>query len=418
MTAPAILPDSCFCAGAGAVPFETARSVAVALARPLGQSEMVPLADAVGRLVATAIEAPRAIPPFDQAAMDGYAISLAGRTGLPLVLPIIGRTSAGDPPGVLAPGAAHRIMTGAALPKGADTVVMQEQTTRRGDLVQFAFDVAPGAHIRRVGEDVSQGACVLRQGYMIGWPEIALLAAIGIDNVPVARRVRIAVITTGSELRSTGGSLAPGAIYDSNGPLLAALLAGPNADIALSTVRDDTAAIARVLENSAKSADLIITTAGMSVGEEDHVRNAAMRAGGQLDVVKVAMKPGKPLAIGKIGEACFVGLPGNPQAAAFGALAFARPIVATLLGQRPARRITAELAFTCSRKPDRTELLPVRLNVEQGRLSACRSGPDGSHRMMPMLSADAIAIVPGASMPAEPGMPVEVLPFSPGCFAR
>lgn len=418
MTAPAILPDSCFCAGAGAVPFETARSVAIALARPLDQSEMVPLADAVGRILAASIEAPRAIPPFDQAAMDGYAISLAGRRGVPLVLPAIGRTTAGDPPGVLAPGAAHRIMTGAALPEGADTVVMQEQTTRRGDLVRFAFDVAPGANIRRAGEDVRQGACILRPGCMIGWPEIALLAAIGIDHVPVARRVRIAVVTTGSELRKSGGSLAPGAIFDSNGPLLAALLREPSTDIALSTTRDDSAAIARVLEDSTKSADLIITTAGMSVGEEDHVRNAIGRAGGRLEIVKVAMRPGKPLAIGKMGEACFVGLPGNPQAAAFGALAFVRPIVATLLGQVPARRITAELAFTCSRKPDRTELVPVRLNVEQGRLTASRSGPEGSHRMMPMMSADAIAIVPGAPTPIEPGMSVEVLPFSHGMFGR
>ncbi|RVD31333.1 gephyrin-like molybdotransferase Glp [Mesorhizobium sp. M4B.F.Ca.ET.017.02.2.1] len=418
MTVPATLPDSCRCAGPGVVPFETARRAAIALARPLDDPEMVPLADAVGRLLAAAIESPRAIPPFDQAAMDGYAISLAGRRGVPLVLPVVGRTSAGDPPRVLAPGAAHRVMTGAALPKGADTVVMQEQTTRRGDLVQFALDAAPGAHIRRAGEDVTQGACVLRPGCMIGWPEIALLAAIGIDRVPVARRVRIAIVTTGSELRKAGGPLASGTIYDSNGPLLAALLSEPGTDVTLSTVHDDTAAIARVLEDSAREADLIITTAGMSVGEEDHVRDAVMRAGGQLEIAKVAMKPGKPLVIGKVGEACFVGLPGNPQAAAFGALVFARPIVANLLGQVPATRLTAELTFTCSCKPDRTELVPVRLDIEQGRLTASRSGPDGSHRMMPMVSADAIAIVPGASIPIEPGMPVEVLPFSRGIFGR
>ncbi|RWG80713.1 gephyrin-like molybdotransferase Glp [Mesorhizobium sp.] len=416
MIMPATLPDSCFCSDTGAMPFEKARSAVMALGWPLGRPDMVPLADAVGRVLAAAIEAPCAIPPFDQAAMDGYAISVTGRRGVPLVLPVAGRTRAGDPQGVLAPGAAHRIMTGAALPKGADTVVMQEQTTRRGDLVQFAFDAAPGAHIRRAGEDVRQGASVLRPGCMIGWPEIALLAAIGIDRVPVARRVRIAVVTTGSELCKAGEPLADGAIYDSNGPLLAALLREPNTDVVLSTVHDDTTAIARVLEDSARSADLIVTTAGMSVGEEDHVRNAISRAGGQLEIVKVAMKPGKPLAIGKVGEACFVGLPGNPQAAAFGALAFARPVIGTLLGRTPARSITAELAFMCSRKADRTELVPVRLTVEQGRLTASRSGPDGSHRMMPMVSADAIAIMPGASTPAEPGMPVEVLPFSHGCF--
>ncbi|MBN9552941.1 MAG: molybdopterin molybdotransferase MoeA, partial [Alphaproteobacteria bacterium] len=284
--------------------------------------------------------------------------------------------------------------------------------------VHDVVDMAPGANIRRAGEDVRQGACVLRPGSVIGWPEVALLAAIGVDRVAVGRRVRIAVVTTGSELRTAGGSLASGAIFDSNGPLLAALLGEPNTDVTLSTVRDDSAAIARVLEDSAGSADLIITTAGMSVGEEDHVRDAVMRAGGQLDIVQVAMKPGKPLAIGKIREACFVGLPGNPQAAAFGALAFARPIIGTLLRQAPARRITAELAFMCSRKADRTELVPVLLTIEQGRLTASRSGPDGSHRMMPMVSADAIAIVPGASTPVEPGMPVEVLPFSHGCFGR
>jgi molybdopterin molybdotransferase len=251
---------------------------------------------------------------------------------------------------------------------------------------------------------------------MIGWAEIALLAALGIETVPVARRLRIAVLSTGSELHAAGAPLRPGAIYDSNGPMLAALLTGPNADVTSLTVRDDAAAIADTLESIARSADLVITTAGMSVGEEDHVLDAATRAGGQLEIVKVAMKPGKPLAIGRIGQACFVGLPGNPQAAAYGALAFVRPIVATLLGEAPASRITAELAFRCSRKPARTELVPVRLQVEQGRLTVRRSGPDGSHRIMPMVSADAIVVLPGASQPAEPGTLVEVLPFDRARF--
>ncbi len=408
---PPVRHDSCFRPGARMVPFETARLAAAALARPLDRREEVPLARAVGCILAATIEAPRALPSFDQAAMDGYAIRLSDKRGVPLVLPVAGRSSAGDPPGVLAPGTAHRIMTGAALPSCADTVVMQEHAARRGDLVQFGCDVEPGAHIRRAGEDVRQGSPLLQPGRVIGWAEIALLAALGIETVPVARRLRVAVLSTGSELHAAGAPLRPGAIYDSNGPMLAALLTGPNADVTSLTVRDDAAAIADTLESIARSADLVITTAGMSVGEEDHVLDAVTRAGGQLDIVKVAMKPGKPLAIGRIGEACFVGLPGNPQAAAYGALAFVRPIVAALLGEAPARRLTAALAFTCSRKPDRTELVPVRLNIEQGRLTARRSGPGGSHRIMPMVAADAVAIVPGASTPVEVGASVEVLPF-------
>jgi len=407
----AVHRDSCFGPGMQMVSFDTARHAAAALVQPLNRSEEVPLAHTAGRILATTIEAPRALPPFDQAAMDGYAVCLSGREGVPLVLPLAGRTDAGDPPGILAQGTAQRVMTGAALPSGADTVVMQEHVTRRGDLVQFGLDIDPGAHIRRIGEDVAQGAIILESGRMIGWAEVALLGALGVKTVPVARPLRISVVATGSELRDAGEPLPAGAIYDSNGPMLAALLAAPNIHITSLTVRDDVAAIAHALETQAKSADLVITTAGMSVGDEDHVRDAAARAGGWLDIVRVAMKPGKPLAFGKMGDAYFVGLPGNPQAAAFGALAFVRPMVRALLGHTPANRITAEIAFTYPRKPDRTELLPVHLSVEQGRLIVHRSGPEGSHRLMPMASADAIAIVPGASTPAQAGTCLEVLPF-------
>ncbi|MCZ8546530.1 molybdopterin molybdotransferase MoeA [Mesorhizobium qingshengii] len=405
------LRNGCFGQGIQMVSFETARQAAVALAQPLYQKEDVSLAHAVGRILADTIEAPRALPPFDQAAMDGYAIRLSGKNGVPLVLPISGRTCAGDKPDVLAPGTAHRVMTGAALPSGADTVVMQEHATRRGDLLQFGLDVEAGTHIRRVGEDVKQGTTILRPGRVIGWTEVALLTALGIATVSVACPLRIVVVVTGSELRHAGEPLPSGAIYDSNGPMLAAMLEAPNAHVSTLTVRDDLTAITHALESIAGSADLVIVTAGMSVGEKDHVREAVIRAGGQLDIVKVAMKPGKPLAFGTLGRAYFVGLPGNPQAAAFGALAFVRPMMKALLGQAPATRVTAEMSFTHSRKPDRTELLPVRLNVKQGRLTAHRSGPGGSHRMMPMVFADAVAVVPGASMRVDVGTRLEVLPF-------
>jgi molybdopterin molybdotransferase len=270
----AVRRDFCSQPDTQLTPFETARRAAAALARPLGRREEVPLAAAAGRILAATIEAPRALPPFDQAAMDGYAVCMAGRKGPPSVLPVTGRTSAGDAPGVLSPGAAYRIMTGAALPSGADTVVMQEHVTRRGDLVQVERDVEPGAHIRKIGEDVKQGAAVLQPGGTIGWPEIALLTSLGIETVPVARPLHIVVLATGSELRDAGTPLQPGVIYNSNGPMLAALLAGPNAHVTSLTVRDDVAVITQALESFAGSADLLITTGGMSVGEEDHVPDA------------------------------------------------------------------------------------------------------------------------------------------------
>lgn len=408
------LGKSCFHPSVQTMSFETARNVAVALTQPLTRQEDVPLARALGRISAAKVRARSALPSFDQAAMDGYAFR-SGEKGLSMVLPIAGRTCAGDKPGVLARGTAHRIMTGAALPAGADTVVMQEHATRRGDCVQFGLDIETGTHIRRSGEDVKRGTTVLQPGCVIGWPEVALLSALGIATVSVARPLRIVVLATGSELRDVGEALPPGAIYNSNGPMLSALLTGPNAHVTSLTVRDDLDATTHALESIAGSADLIVATAGMSVGEEDHVRDAVILAGGDLDIVRVAMKPGKPLAIGTLAGAYFIGLPGNPQAAAFGALAFVRPMMDALLGRSPANRTTAEMAFTYPRKLDRTELLPVRLNIEQGRLIAHRSGPAGSHRMMPLLAADAVAVVPGAATPMQAGNCLEVLPFSRTC---
>jgi molybdopterin molybdotransferase len=302
-------------------------------------------------------------------------------------------------------------MTGAALPDGADTVVMKENVTRRGDLVQVRPDIEPGAHIRKAGEDIKQGATVLQAGSVIGWPEIALLTSLGLRTAPVTRPLHVVVLATGSELRDAGAPLQPGAIYNSNGPMLATLIAGPNAHVTSLTIRDDVAVITHALESFAGSADLLITTGGMSVGEEDHVRHAVMRAGGRLDIVKVAMKPGKPMAFGKIGETCFVGLPGNPQAVACSTLAFVHPMITALLGALPPSRMTAEAAFSCPCRPDRTVLLPVHLDIERGRLIAHLTGAEGSHRMMTMVAADAFAIVPSAPGPVEAGAVVEVLPF-------
>lgn len=401
--------DCCFRPDSAMMPFETARGLAISQARPVGRREDVALAAAAGRVLAEAISAPQALPPFDQAAMDGYALrSGAGASPLPL-LAVAGRTGAGDPPAVLAPGCAHRIMTGAAMPAGADAVVMQEDAIRHDDFVRISIAVRPGANIRHQGEDVRPGDMVLQAGQVIDWPEIGLLAALGIDSVAVMRPLRVAVVTTGSELRRAGMPLDPGAIHDANGPMLAALLAGPETEVASLTVPDDLAAMSQAFAGLAHACDLLVTAAGLSVGEQDYVRDALLSAGGSLDVVRVAMKPGKPLALGRLGPACFAGLPGNPQAAAVGALAFVRPMIAALLGMAPARRLTAALGFAHAGRGSRTELMPVRLSAIRDGLVAERCGRGGSHRMMPLASADAFAVLP--EKPAGPGGIVEILPF-------
>lgn len=405
------LRSSCFGPDASTASFETARRVAIEIAPPRGRIETIPVSAALDRVLAKPVIAPNSLPPFDQAAMDGYAVRLAGLADMPSILPVAGQTDAGDPPDVLSPATAHRIMTGAALPRGTDTVVMQEQAIRQGGFIQLEAEIARNTHIRRAGEDVGQGAVVLPQGRRIGWPEIALISALGIEHVSVAAPLRLAIVTTGSELRRGGEVLQPGQIYDANGPMLASLLRQADAEVALSTIADDARSIARTLEVCAATSDIVITTAGMAAGDKDHVHTAIGRVGGRLHVVGVAMKPGKPLALGRLGRACFVGLPGNPQAVAFGALAFVRPMVSALLGETPAARLTAMPVFPCLNESLRTELVPVRLGFEQGRLTAHRCGPGGSHRLMPMVAADAIAIVPPATTSADVRDGIEILPF-------
>jgi molybdopterin molybdotransferase len=413
-----VVPRDCFAHARDLVSFEAARLTALALVRARCRSEQVPLGEARGRVLAAPVVAPRPLPAFDQAAMDGYALRLADRAGLPLILPVGGKTEAGDPPAMLTPGTAHRITTGAALPRGADTVVMQEHVTPRGSRIQLPSDLPANTHIRHAGEDIAPGATVLEPGRVLGWPEIALLAALGIAAVPVAATVKVAVLATGSELRRAGEPALASHVYDSNGPMLTALLAAPGVEVTTVTVGDDLDAIARMLATLSATADLMITTAGVADGSRDHVRAAVLRAGGALDVVRVAMKPGKPLALGRIGKAAFIGLPGNPQAAAFAALAFVRPMIATLLGAPVTKRLTARLAFGCRPKSGRTELVPVRLSSEGAVLVAHPAGPDGSHRLMPLAAADAVAILSGSAEPFAAGTLVEILPFDRPRFER
>lgn len=407
----AISPALACCTGG--MPFEEARARVLALAAaPLG-TEAVPLESLPGRVAAAPLRATIPLPGLDQSAMDGYALRTAG-LGPGTWLPVTGRTAAGEGPGLLPPGAAHRILTGAPVPEGADAVVAQENVLLRGGEVRIDLPPAPGTNLRRRAEDIRAGDLLVPEGTPLDWRHVALLAAQGIETVAVRRRPRIALLSSGRELRASGEPLVPGGIHDSNLPMLRALLTAWGAEVLpRPAVPDDAAAMQDALRTAAAGADLVLTTAGISVGEEDHVRDALLALGGRLSVLKVAMKPGKPLGAGRLGEAAFIGLPGNPQAALAGALAFVRPLLCALAGRAEPARIAAAAGFAMHRKPGRAEFIPVALRQHGALLRAERTGPDGAARLAPLLGAGGLAFLPAERDEVRPGDLLEVLPFLP-----
>jgi molybdopterin molybdotransferase len=293
--------------------FEEARNALLSAARPLQRIERVDFLDAVGRVLADDVRADLNVPPADNSAMDGYAFRVKDLV-VGQALPVSQRIPAGSVPQPLQPGTAARIFTGAQIPTGADAVVMQERCSveDEGQSVRVDFVPQAGENIRRAGEDIRAGNEVLKAGAVLRSQELGLLASLGVAQVPVFARLRVALFFTGDELRMPGEPLAAGQIYNSNRFVLRGLLSEMGCDIAdLGIVRDDLQATRAALRQAAQDADLILTCGGVSVGEEDHVK-AAVEAEGVLQSWRVAIRPGKPLAFGRVGETPFIGLPGNP----------------------------------------------------------------------------------------------------------
>lgn len=388
-----------------------------ALVRVLSLATRLPariLEPAPGLVLAEPVAARLDLPGFDQSAMDGYAVRHADLAP-GAWLPITGRTAAGEPPSRLTPGGAHRILTGAPLPDGADTVIMQEDTERQGDTLRIAVLPKAGANIRRRGEDIRVSAELIAPGTMLDWRHLTILAAQGICAVAVRPRPRIALLSSGRELAARGATLAPGQIHDSNQPMLAALLTAWGADVRCAAiVPDDPAAMQAALRAATLDADLVLTTAGISVGDEDHVRDALNAIGGDLSVLKVAMKPGKPLAAGRLGDAVFVGLPGNPQAALAGAIGFVRPLLAHMTGTAAPPPLHATATFSLRRKTGRAEFLPVRLSQAGACLQASRTGRHGSGRLSPLLEADGLAFLDADTECVGDEHILPVFPFTGG----
>jgi len=349
---------------------DQARAWLLERAKPLTDTESVDLLAASGRVLAEPVVATLNVPPHDNSAMDGYALRLAE---FGQVLPVSQRVPAGSVPAPLAEGSLARIFTGAPIPPGADTVIMQEQAEVQDDgRVLLTGNPVPGQNIRRAGEDISAGQVVLQAGQRLGPADIGLAASLGIAALTVRRALTVAVFFTGDELTEPGQALAAGKIYNSNRYwLVPALDALGCKVIDLGIIPDDFDATRAALVKAAGEADVIITCGGVSVGEEDHVKGA-VEAEGELTLWKIAMKPGKPLAHGRIGSADFIGLPGNPVSGFVTFEVMVKAFLAVRQGGEAAEAVASErlpAAFELtSPDPRREEFIRVRRETIDGRL--------------------------------------------------
>jgi molybdopterin molybdotransferase len=384
---------------------------------PVGRTEAVSLDRAFGRILAQPVRSRSMAPAFDNAAMDGYAIATSALTGAgPWVLPVVARVPAGQAVTTPVDGAvAARIFTGAPIPSGADAVVMQEDVQRDGDVIHLSRRPEPGLNIRRAGSDMASGATVLDKGRRLGPREIAACAAAGAGILRVRRRLRVALLVTGDEVRRAGGACEAAQIWDVNTPMLMASLASAGVEIIASAHGvDSLAGLVNQLGDLAAHADLVITTGGISVGEEDHVKPAVMALGGETLFSGVAIKPGKPVSVGRVCKAYWLGLPGNPVSAFVTWQVFGLALIRALSGEGPIpTRRHVVTASPIRRKPGRCELRPVTLaGVDaQGREIVRFEDATHSARVGLLSRADGLMFLPADAECLPAGALVEFQPF-------
>lgn len=370
------------------------------LGNAVSTTETVGLHKALGRILARDLCSTMPLPPFDNSAMDGYAFRSGDEAEGELR--IVANIAAGDDISRVRPldqGECARILTGAAIPRGADTVVMQEHVTRNGESIRIDRPVRPGNAIRRRGEDAAKGDTLIAAGTKLGPKELGAIASIGFAEIEVVRPVRIALFCTGSELQQPGEPLGPGQIYNSNRFILAAALSEPWIELVdLGSIKDDPLAIRNALTDVFDKVDMIVTTGGVSVGDADHMTDQLRAAGGKLDVLRIAMKPGKPLTLGTLGRAVFVGLPGNPVAAFTTWMIFGRRIAERLGGQSAGQlhHEVVEVTDEFTRKPGRQEFRPIAF--VPGSTSGLRRvrmlDPSYSAKISLICRSDGFAIIP------------------------
>jgi len=380
-------------------------------ARPVAEVEKIPTLAANGRVLASAVVSGMNVPGHDNTQMDGYAVRAADCAGGDATLTVTQRIPAGHVGQPLLPGCAARIFTGAMIPEGADAVVMQEQCEANDGLVTIRHTPKPGEWIRRTGEDISVGSVILAAGTRLRSQELGLAASIGMAELNVRRKLRVAVFFTGDELTMPGEPLAPGAIYNSNRFTLRALLENLGCEVRdFGIVPDSLEATRNVLRQAADGNDLIITSGGVSVGEEDHIK-PAVEAEGKLNMWQIAVKPGKPLAFGEVGQAFFLGLPGNPVSSFVTFLLFVRPFLLRLQGaDAPAqpRGMMVRADFNWPKADRRNEFLRAKLNG-QGGLDLFPN--QGSGVLTSTVWGDGLVDNPPGN-PIAPGDVVRFIPFS------
>lgn len=384
----------------------------------------LPLTACAGRVLAEAISAPHDVPAWANSAMDGYAVAAADllsaaqqssvsgteTSAARIHLPLDGRQAAGDslcPP--LRAGHARRIFTGAPLPAGADTVIAQEQVMREGESV-YLPRTARGANVRAQAEELSRGQCVLTPGTRLRAPEIALIASLGYARVRVFAPLRIGLLSTGNELCTPGAPLAAGHIHDANGPGLATLLRGWGFEvIAQGIVADQPAALTDALLSLSAQCDVLISSGGVSVGEEDHLK-AVVSTLGELSLWRVAIQPGKPLAVGRVGSCPWLGLPGNPTSAFITAMIIAKPYLLRLQGQArvQASRYALPAAFSWPTAKPRRQYLRASLN-DSGHVTL--HAQQGSAMLSPACASDGLAMI-DAGCTVALGDAVAFLPYA------
>lgn len=410
------LTDDAFAFGGDLMRIEEALALVADHVPPVAEIERVALTEADGRVLARPLVAPVDLPPFDNSAVDGYAVAHASleREG-PTVLPVAGRIAAGHGGGHRAEGrVAVRIFTGAPMPEGCDTVFMQEDVTVLDDgSVRLPAGLKPGANARPRGEDVARGTEVLAAGRRLDPRDVALAAALGVAELEVRRRPRVAVFSTGDEILEPGMPLAPASLYDSNRFSLMAMLRRAGCVVTdLGILRDEVAETSRRLGEAARDHDLVVTSGGVSTGEEDHVK-AALSARGTLRFWRLAIKPGRPIAMGVLDGAAIVGLPGNPVAVFVTWAHVLRPIVLALAGATPApvprQSVVADFAYR--KKAGRREYVRVSLELGDGGVIAHKYPVDGAGVLTSLTRTDGLVELSEETTAVEPGMVVPFLDY-------
>ncbi len=386
--------------------------------QPVAGTETIPLHEALGRVLGVDVVAHIDVPAHTNSAMDGYA--LRGEDLLPDAdtrLDVIGVAAAGRPfDGIVAARQCVRILTGAPLPPGADTVVMQEQVTRDADTVAIRPGQAHGQHVRCAGEDIAAGEVALGAGVVLMPAELGMLASVGVGEVSVRRRARVALFSTGDELRNIGEPLEQGQIYDSNRHTIRGMLTRIGVEtIDLGVVRDTAADVEAAFARAAAQADAIVTSGGVSVGDADYVQ-VTLEKMGSVGFWKVAMKPGRPIAFGRVGDALFFGLPGNPVSAMVTFYQLVQPALRALAGMPdlgPPLTVTAVAGEALRKKPGRREFQRgVLTRNADGLLCVTRAGHQGSGVLSSMNAANCFIVLQEDAGPVAAGDAVTVQPFS------